>query len=323
MAKQISFILSPLIILLLISSIVMAGTIQLPKTGQTTSYLTGDDGDLKRGVAWPILRFTDNGNGTVTDNLTGLMWSKDGNLPNSTQTWQSALNYIVSLNSGTGLAGYYDWRLPNRKELFSLIDYSNSVPALPTGHPFSNVQSAYYWSSSTYGYDNRNAWLIGMSFGNLNSDFAPYDNMADKQLSKMAVSGVDPQPMQEDNPIFPFYDYLLRDRSVDDGSMIVTDVAKYKPNPWGLYDVYGNVAEWTITAYDESTYNFMHDMNPNFEYNALSDDPPTMKRKVIRGGSWKDIAYYTQVGTRTFEYQDTAKSYVGFRCVRSSIGDDN
>jgi formylglycine-generating enzyme len=67
----------------------------------------------------------------------------------------------------------------------------------------------------------------------------------------------------------------------------------------------------------------MHDMNPNFEYNALSDDPPTMKRKVIRGGSWKDIAYYIQVGTRTFEYQDTAKSYVGFRCVRSAIGDDN
>lgn len=170
MAKQISFVLSLLVILFLISSIAMAGTIELPKTGQTTSYATGDDGDLKRGVAWPILRFTDNGNGTVTDNLTGLMWAKDGNLPNATVTWQGALDYIASLNSGAGLAGFHDWRLPNRKEFFSLIDYSNFVPALPTGHSFANVQSNYYWSSSTYAFDNRSAWLIGMSFGNLNSD---------------------------------------------------------------------------------------------------------------------------------------------------------
>jgi len=99
-------------------------------------------------------------------------------------------------------------------------------------------------------------------------------------------------------------------------------VASFDPNGYGLYDMAGNVAEWTITAYDESSYNYMHDLNPNFEQNALPGDPPAMKRKVIRGGSWKDIAYFIQVGTRTFEYQDTAKSYVGFRCVRSSFGND-
>ena len=84
----------------------------------------------------------------------------------------------------------------------------------------------------------------------------------------------------------------------DDGGKATVKVASYDPNGYGLYDMAGNVAEWTITAYDESAYNFMHDLNPNFEYNALPDDPPAMKRKVIRGGSWKDIAYYIQVGTR-------------------------
>jgi formylglycine-generating enzyme len=54
----------------------------------------------------------------------------------------------------------------------------------------------------------------------------------------------------------------------------------------------------------------------------LASDPPALKRKVIRGGSWKDIGFYMQVGTRTYEYQDTAKSYVGFRCVRSYLGRD-
>jgi formylglycine-generating enzyme required for sulfatase activity len=139
-----------------------------------------------------------------------------------------------------------------------------------------------------------------------------------------------------DNSMYPWGGYYTRSKTgcflanfkpmrgnySDDGGKASLKVATYEPNGYGLYDMAGNVAEWTITAYDESTYNFMHDLNPNFEYNALPDDPPTMKRKVIRGGSWKDIAFYIQVGTRTFEYQDTAKSYVGFRCVRSSFGDD-
>jgi formylglycine-generating enzyme len=114
----------------------------------------------------------------------------------------------------------------------------------------------------------------------------------------------------------------MRGNYSDDGGKATVKVATYDPNGYGLYDMAGNVAEWTITAYDESAYNFMHDLNPNFEQNALPDDPHAMKRKVIRGGSWKDIAYFIQVGTRTFEYQDTAKSYVGFRCVRSTFGDE-
>ena len=82
----------------------------------------------------------------------------------------------------------------------------------------------------------------------------------------------------------------------------------------------GNVAEWTISAFDESAYSFTHDMNPDYKYNALPDDPPVMKRKVIRGGSWKDVAYFLQNSTRTYEYQDSAKCFIGFRNVRSYMG---
>lgn len=113
----------------------------------------------------------------------------------------------------------------------------------------------------------------------------------------------------------------LRGNYVADSRSNVTTmkVANYLPNSFGLYDMAGNVAEWTSNAYDESGYEIMSDFSPDFQYNAKSDDPPAMKRKVIRGGSWKDIAYYIQVSTRSFEYQDSAKSYIGFRCVRSTF----
>lgn len=113
----------------------------------------------------------------------------------------------------------------------------------------------------------------------------------------------------------------LRGRYGDDGGNTSMAVASYAPNDFGLFDMAGNVAEWTSSAFDESAYSFTHDFNPTYKYNALPDDPHVMKRKVIRGGSWKDIGYYLQCGTRTYEYQDSAKSYIGFRCVRDYIGD--
>jgi formylglycine-generating enzyme required for sulfatase activity len=113
----------------------------------------------------------------------------------------------------------------------------------------------------------------------------------------------------------------LRGNYVSDSRTNVTTmkVANYIPNSYGLYDMAGNVAEWTSNAYDESAYQIISDFSPDFQYNATPDDSPVMKRKVIRGGSWKDIAYYIQVSTRSFEYQDSAKSYIGFRCVRSTF----
>jgi len=112
----------------------------------------------------------------------------------------------------------------------------------------------------------------------------------------------------------------LRGNYVDDGFLKPSPVGSFEPNDYNLYDMSGNVAEWTISAFDEAAYSFTHDMNPNYEYSALPNESPVMKRKVVRGGSWKDIAYYLQAGSRSYEYQDSAKSYIGFRCIRSTMG---
>ncbi|MCU4156479.1 SUMF1/EgtB/PvdO family nonheme iron enzyme [Carboxylicivirga sp. A043] len=113
----------------------------------------------------------------------------------------------------------------------------------------------------------------------------------------------------------------LRGRYGDDGGMTTMSVGSYAPNDYGLFDMAGNIAEWTSSAYDESAYTFTHDFNPTYKYNALPDDPHVMKRKVLRGGSWKDVGYFLQNGTRTYEYQDSSTSFIGFRCVRDYIGD--
>jgi formylglycine-generating enzyme len=112
----------------------------------------------------------------------------------------------------------------------------------------------------------------------------------------------------------------LRGNYIDDGNVYAGKVGSYEPNEYGLYDMSGNVAEWTSGAYHPSAYIFQHDLQPNYEYNATPQDPPVMKRKVIRGGSWKDIAYFLQTSSRDYEYQDSTKPYVGFRNVRSYIG---
>lgn len=101
----------------------------------------------------------------------------------------------------------------------------------------------------------------------------------------------------------------------EDGGLYTVRADAYWPNDFGLYNMAGNVAEWTSSLYYEGSYNFQHDMNPDVRYTAKDSDPPRMKRKVIRGGSWKDVSYFLQTGTRAYEYQDTAKSYIGFRCV--------
>lgn len=106
----------------------------------------------------------------------------------------------------------------------------------------------------------------------------------------------------------------------EDGGLYTVKADGYYPNDYGLYCMAGNVAEWTETAYYENAYSFMHDLNPDIRYDAKDEDPPTAKRKVIRGGSWKDIAYFMQTGTRSWEYQDTTKCYIGFRCILTFLG---
>jgi formylglycine-generating enzyme len=129
--------------------------------------------------------------------------------------------------------------------------------------------------------------------------------------------------------MFPWGNYYLRNKKgcllanfkpgrgnyPEDGAFYTARADAYWPNDFGLYCMAGNVAEWTSSVYYEGASSFEHDMNPDIRYNAQPTDPPRMKRKVVRGGSWKDVGFYLQTSTRTYEYQDTSKSYIGFRCV--------
>ena len=171
----------------------------VPQTGQTTCWDnsgfliiipcvgTGHDGEFQVGTPLPIPRFTDNFDGTVTDNLTGLIWLQDANCPNtSIRKWQEALDDVASLNLSGRMRGFdcgdtsdtgshqTDWRLPNVKELLSLIHYGFVHPALSdaegtaqgtNGDPFTNIVTNPYLSSTTVVFSPFNAWAVHFSSG--------------------------------------------------------------------------------------------------------------------------------------------------------------
>jgi len=111
-----------------------------------------------------------------------------------------------------------------------------------------------------------------------------------------------------------------RGNYVDDGGATTIIVGHYPANSFGLYDMAGNVSEWTRSAFDKASNTITWDLNPDYVYNAKPNDPIALKRKVVKGGSWKDIEYYMLVSTRDYEYQDTAKSYIGFRNILPYLG---
>ena len=108
-----------------------------------------------------------------------------------------------------------------------------------------------------------------------------------------------------------------RGNYTDDGNLITSRVGIYGANSNGLFDMAGNVAEWTSTVYTEAGVDAMADLNPQLTYNAAKEDPYVLKRKSVRGGSWKDPMSYIRSAWRTWEYQNQPRSYIGFRCVRS------
>jgi len=177
-------------LLLVLPALSGATAIQLPRTGQESCYNaegviidcagTGQDGDRLAGVTGPASRFTDNRDGTVTDNMTGLIWLQNANCTDTTGgiprengllDWPSALTWSNRLAAGkcglsdNSAAG--DWRLPNINELRSLVDYSAHDPALSSGHPFANVQSVWYWSSTTNPVYTSGAYNVGFSRGSI------------------------------------------------------------------------------------------------------------------------------------------------------------
>jgi len=131
------------------------------RSGQTVSYAGGDDGDLLQGVPWISARFIDHGDGTVTDQMTGLMWRRDAYTAGVALTWGQAVTHCLEMD----YANYEDWRLPTIRELLSLADFGRSLPALPENHPFINVQLESYWTSSVYVVNDTRAWNIGLVSG--------------------------------------------------------------------------------------------------------------------------------------------------------------
>ena len=105
-----------------------------------------------------------------------------------------------------------------------------------------------------------------------------------------------------------------------DGNIITSKVGIYSANSNGLYDMAGNVAEWTSTVYTEAGVLSMSDLNPTLKYNAAREDPYALKKKSVRGGSWKDPESFIKSAWRTSEYQNVGRSFVGFRCVRTQVG---
>lgn len=127
-------------------------------------------------------------------------------------------------------------------------------------------------------------------------------------------------PMSSDKGCF-YANFKPNDGNfVKDGHLITSRVGTYSPNDFGLYDMAGNVSEWTSTAFTESVGHLTGDLNPEYRYDAAIEDPYKMKRKIVRGGSWKDVARNIRSDLRMWEYQNEQRSYIGFRCVRSQIG---
>jgi hypothetical protein len=173
----------------------------VPRTGQSAVFASGDDGDLKMGVSWPKPRFTDNRDGTVADNLTGLIWLQNANCFEGQLPWAQALARSNALFDGCTTCGGSegdcglsdgsvagDWRLPNRFELESLLDLGFRQPALSNaagtaqwveGDAFSGVQSAemlFYWSSTTVARITDAAWELNLGSGFVGNAFKTGEN---------------------------------------------------------------------------------------------------------------------------------------------------
>ena len=204
----------------------------------------------------------------------------------------------------------YSYNEPMAKQYFGHPAYGN--------YPVVGVT----WKQATAFCDWRSNYLNSYLISKKRSTESPFRLPTEAQWEYAARGGRSQSP-------YPWGGPYLRNRKgcllanfkpgrgnyPEDGGFYTVRADAYWPNDFGLYNMAGNVAEWTSSLYYEGGYDFQHDMNPDIRWNAQDQDPPRMKRKVIRGGSWKDVGYFLQTSTRAYEYQDTSKAYIGFRTV--------
>lgn len=128
---------------------------------ETPCFGSGQDAAFRAGAKWPEPRF-EAADGVVLDRLTGLVWARDANLAGWPMFWDEALEYVAGMNRDRAL-GFSDWRLPNRRELRSLVSCQTRRPALPTGHPFMNVVESWCWTSTSAAIRPAHAWYVHMA----------------------------------------------------------------------------------------------------------------------------------------------------------------
>ena len=137
-------------------------------------------------------------------------------------------------------------------------------------------------------------------YGEQGSDFSRKENLADQMLRKMAVQGVDPQPVSENTWVYKYYTFMPREDSINDGTMTIADVAQYEPNAWGVYDMHGNVAEFTRSSYQPYPYKGEKEQSNNI---------------VVRGGAWNTPPKLATAHIRESYLKWQAANNVGFRVV--------
>ena len=303
-----------------------AGTIQLPKTGQTKCYDssgieidckgTGQDGEIQAGVAWPDTRFIDNNDGTVTDDFTGLMWLKDANTkaktsvnycsycpPAGAENWDSTLAYVAKMNSEKYL-GYADWRLPTVNELETLLDLGRWNYALPAGHPFVNLRPARYWSSTVTN-AGLNSWYVGFYFGEVGAIY-------NKEYSNVGYIW----------PIRRAGDGLIKIAQVGNNEDVATDVGEPWPNPRFIDNNNGTITDaltglvWVkdmniakMSATWQEALNYVAGMNTGKYPNLGYTDWRLPNRKELQSLHYRDRYSYFISGVPSFFTNDTYKPY--------------
>ncbi|WP_207533109.1 SUMF1/EgtB/PvdO family nonheme iron enzyme [Desertivirga arenae] len=177
------------------------------------------------------------------------------------------------------------------------------------------------------------ALLVNKTNNSLRNSALNFSLPTESQWQYAATGGVDPTDKEaiRKNTLLTYKDKKSKKEKLlvnykqgegnytDDGSTFTLPVKSYAPNSFGLYNMNGNVAEWTLDAFSPSAIEFVHDLNPVLQYDADDKAPAAMKRKVVRGGSWKDSGQTLDIESRNYELQDRSHSYIGFRCVMPAV----